>query len=109
MTRITLEINPGELVALVGPSGAGKTTLAGLLNRLHDPTQGDVLLDGINLKQLSLHEVREAVALVPQKPFLFDDTVEENIKLGRSAFTTNGTIEEALKNAHAWEFVSTWS
>jgi len=101
---ITLEINPGELVALVGPSGAGKTTLAGLLNRLHDPTQGDVLLDGINLKQLSLHEVREAVALVPQKPFLFDDTVEENIKLGRSAHT-NGTIEEALKNAYAWEFV----
>ena len=104
MTRITLEINPGELVALVGPSGAGKTTLAGLLNRLHDPTQGDVLLDGINLKQLSLHEVREAVALVPQKPFLFDDTVEENIKLGKSAHT-NGTIEEALKNAYAWEFV----
>jgi subfamily B ATP-binding cassette protein MsbA len=102
--RVSLEISPGETIALVGPSGAGKTTLAGLLNRLQDPTEGRILLDGINLKELSLHQLREAVALVPQKPFLFDDTIETNIKLGKSLHT-NGSVELALKNANAWEFI----
>ena len=81
---MNLTINPGEVVAIVGPSGAGKTTLAGLLNRLHDPTSGIVLLDGKDLRDLSLVELREAIASVPQKPFLFDDTIEENIRLGES-------------------------
>ena len=71
-------------MALVGPSGAGKTTLASLLNRLHDPTTGKVLLDGNDVRNLSLNELREAIASVPQKPFLFDDTIKENIQLGRS-------------------------
>ncbi|MEK9772332.1 MAG: ABC transporter ATP-binding protein [Opitutae bacterium] len=104
LSNINLEINPGEVVALVGPSGAGKTTLAGLLNRLHDPTSGNVLLDGIKLKELSLHQLREAIASVPQRPFLFDDTIEENIQIGRSIHTA-GSIEDALRNAHAWDFV----
>lgn len=102
---MNLTINPGEVVAIVGPSGAGKTTLAGLLNRLHDPTSGMVLLDGKDLRDLSLTELREAIASVPQKPFLFDDTIEENIRLGQSIHS-RGTVEEALKKANAWEFVS---
>lgn len=102
---MNLTINPGEVVAIVGPSGAGKTTLAGLLNRLHDPTSGMVLLDGKDLRDLSLAELREAIASVPQKPFLFDDTIEENIRLGQSIHS-RGTVEEALKKANAWEFVS---
>ncbi|MDC0369260.1 ABC transporter ATP-binding protein/permease [Opitutales bacterium] len=102
---MNLTINPGEVVAIVGPSGAGKTTLAGLLNRLHDPTSGIVLLDGKDLRDLSLVELREAIASVPQKPFLFDDTIEENIRLGESIHS-RGTVEEALKKANAWEFVS---
>ena len=102
---MNLTINPGEVVAIVGPSGAGKTTLAGLLNRLHDPTSGIVLLDGKDLRDLSLVELREAIASVPQKPFLFDDTIEENIRLGESIHSW-GTVEEALKKANAWEFVS---
>ena len=68
----------------MGPSGAGKTTLAGLLNRLYDPTKGQVLLDGTDLRNVSLFELREAIASVPQKPFLFDDTIKENIELGQS-------------------------
>jgi len=91
---------------LVGPSGAGKSTFAGLLNRLQDPTEGKVLLDGVDLKDLSLFELREAVASVPQKPFLFDDTIEENIRLAHTIHSKD-SIEQSLKNAHVWEFVST--
>ena len=69
---INLKINTGEVIALVGPSGAGKTTLAGLLTRFHDPVKGSVLLDGVDIRNIRLSEVRDSVALVPQKPFLFD-------------------------------------
>ena len=105
LVDINLKISAGEVVALVGPSGGGKTTLAGLLPRFHDPVKGSVLLDGIDLRNLYLNEVREAVALVPQKPFLFDVDVEKNIKLGHSIYTQS-TIQEVCKSAYADEFVN---
>ena len=102
---INLKISSGEVVALVGPSGGGKSTLAGLLPRFYDPEKGSVLLDGMNLRDLSLHDVRDAVALVPQKPFLFDLDVEKNIELGKSKYT-DATINEVCQLAYAEEFIN---
>ncbi|WP_407677295.1 ABC transporter ATP-binding protein [Candidatus Seribacter sulfatis] len=102
---INLKISSGEVVALVGPSGGGKSTLAGLLPRFYDPEKGSVLLDGMNLRDFSLHDVRDAVALVPQKPFLFDLDVEKNIELGKSKYT-DATINEVCQLAYADEFIN---
>lgn len=104
LSNLDLTIEKGEVVALVGPSGAGKTTLADLFPRFHDPTKGRVTLDGIDLRELKLEDLRNAVALVPQHPFLFDATVRENVELGQGERST-ATVEEVCALAHANEFI----
>ena len=104
LVNLNLKITAGEVVALVGPSGGGKSTLAGLLPRFYDPEKGTVLMDGVDLRNLSLQKVREAVALVPQKPFLFDLDVEKNIKLGCSKYT-DASVQEVTQLAYADEFI----
>ena len=101
---IDLKIPAGTSLALVGPTGAGKTTLASLVARFHDPTSGEVLLDGTPLPQIALEELRREVGVVTQEPFLFQATVRENLELGKPG-ATDIEIERVLQAACALDFV----
>jgi len=102
---IELTIRPGQTVALVGPSGAGKTTLANLVPRFYHPTQGRVLLDGHDLETLTLASLRANIALVSQDVVLFNDTVAANIAYGAMNAATEADIAAAAEAAHAMEFI----
>jgi subfamily B ATP-binding cassette protein MsbA len=102
---ITLEIAAGETVALVGPSGGGKSTLANLIPRFYTPTEGRILLDGADIQQLELASLRKQIAYVGQYIMLFNDTVAANIGYGAQASASAATIEEAARKAHALEFI----
>ena len=106
---VSLRINAGEVVALVGPSGAGKTTVASLLPRFWDVTGGRITLDGIDIRDLSLKELRAAIGIVPQEPTLFSGTIRENIAYAGIGEDGSRPSEEAVqaaaKAAHAVEFI----
>ena len=104
LDSINLTVEKGKTIALVGSSGAGKSTLADLVPRFHDVTGGEVLIDGINIREYSLHSVRSLMSIVTQEPILFNDTIFNNIRLGKE----NATEEEvyhAAKVANAHEFI----
>ena len=101
---VTFDVHPGEVVALVGPSGAGKSTLAALACRLLDPWRGRVTLDGQDLRDLRLNDVRHNVALVLQDPFLFPASVRQNIAYGRSS-ASQEEVEAAARAADAHGFI----
>lgn len=96
---------PGQTIALVGPSGGGKSTVASLIPRLYGPYEGEILLDDKEISSLSLAELRANIALVSQDIFLFNDTVGANIAYGASSPVAREKIEEAAKAAYAWEFI----
>jgi ATP-binding cassette, subfamily B, bacterial len=102
---LRLEVAPGESVALVGATGSGKSTVAGLLARLYDPDGGRVLLDGFDVRELRLADVRRAVALVFEETFLFTDTVRENIRFARPD-ASDEEVERAARLAGAAEFIA---
>lgn len=105
LQHIDLEIQPGEVLALVGPSGAGKSTLFNLIPRFYDPSEGQVLLDGINLKEISLASLRSQVGLVPQETQLFSGSIRENLRYGRLD-ASDEEIESAARAANAEEFIN---
>jgi ATP-binding cassette subfamily B protein len=92
---VNLEIAPGESVAFVGPTGAGKSTMAKLANRFYDPTEGRVLLDGIDIRTVTLHSLRSQLGVVPQEAFLFAGSIRTNLSFGRTNITEE-EIEEAI-------------
>jgi ATP-binding cassette, subfamily B, bacterial len=102
---LSLDVAPGESLALVGSTGSGKSTVAGLLARLYDPDDGCVLLDGHDLRDVRLSDVRRSVALVFEETFLFTDTVRENIRFGRPD-ASDEDVTRAAELAGAAEFVS---
>ncbi|HET7275855.1 MAG TPA: ATP-binding cassette domain-containing protein, partial [Longimicrobiaceae bacterium] len=101
---IDLEIRPGDVVALVGPSGAGKSTLADLLPRFHDPSSGRITLDGTDLRELRLTELRALLGIVTQETILFHDTVRANIAYGTEN-AAQEDIESAAQAANAHSFI----
>jgi ATP-binding cassette subfamily B protein len=105
LNGLELHIAPGESLALVGSTGSGKSTIAGLLARLYDPDEGAVLLDGHNVRDLRLGDVRRAVALVFEETFLFSDTVKENIRFGRPN-AADEEVARAAELAGAAEFIA---
>jgi ABC-type multidrug transport system fused ATPase/permease subunit len=107
LDNISLSIPPKKVVAVVGASGSGKTTLIKLLTRHYDPTQGEIYLDKVNLKNLSLQELRHRVAVVSQHTELFSRTVEENIRYGRPEATKQEVIN-AAKKANAHQFITSF-
>ncbi len=102
--HIQLEVQPGEILALVGPSGAGKSTLFNLIPRFYDPSQGEVSLDGHNLRDVTLQSLRSQIGLVPQETLLFGGTVRENLRYGKLD-ATNEELEAAARAANAEEFI----
>lgn len=104
LSDINLTIKPGEKVALVGPSGGGKTTLCNLLPRFYDPTAGEILLDGQNIKKVTLQSLRNNVGVVQQDVYLFSGSVYENIAYGKTEATPEEVIR-AAKMAGAHEFI----
>ncbi|QKP78721.1 ATP-binding cassette domain-containing protein [Methyloligella sp. GL2] len=102
--RVSFHIEPGERVAIVGPSGAGKTTLFALLLRFYDPARGIVTVDGVPVNRAALDELRSHFALVPQEPALFADTVAENIAFGLAG-VSRGDVEAAANAAFAHDFI----
>ena len=104
LDRLSLAVEPGEVVALVGPSGAGKTTVFQLLLRFYDPSSGRVMLDGVDAREADPRELRRRVAVVAQDPVIFATTVLDNVRYGRPE-AADGEVREALALANALEFV----
>jgi ABC-type multidrug transport system fused ATPase/permease subunit len=101
---VTFAARPGELVALVGLTGAGKTTLASLLPRFFEPTAGRITIDGVDARDYDLRSLRERIALVPQEPVLFAASIADNIRYGRLD-ASQADVEAAARAAHVHDFV----
>ena len=105
LTDINLHVPPGQTVALVGATGAGKSTFAKLVARFYDPTEGRVLVDGHDLRDVAVHSLRSQMGVVPQEAFLFSGTIADNIAFGRPG-ATREDVEAAARAVHAHDFIA---
>ncbi|MFJ8163335.1 ABC transporter ATP-binding protein [Streptomyces sp. NPDC096136] len=105
--NLSLRVEPGQTVAIVGPTGAGKTTLVNLLMRFYEVTGGEIALDGVDIAKMTREELRSGIGMVLQDTWLFGGTIAENIAYGASREVTRAEIEEAARAAHADRFVRT--
>lgn len=105
LNNVSFEAKPGQTVAFVGHSGSGKTTLVGLLARFYNIDHGQILLDGFNISDLKLADLRRQISLVNQQVVLFNDTIANNISYGQAGEVSEEQIIEAAKSAHAWDFI----
>ena len=103
---ISFSVNPGTMVALVGPSGAGKTTITNLIPRLYEVIQGSIKIDGRDIRDVTLESLRKQIGIVMQEPYLFNDTIEENLRYGKSNATEEEIIK-ACKAAYIHDFIMT--
>jgi subfamily B ATP-binding cassette protein MsbA len=101
---VSLRVGRGETVALVGDSGGGKTSMVNLILRLYDPTAGQLLVNGIDTREIDLKSLRDRVGIVTQRVYIFNDTVAANVAYGGEL--DRGRVESALRKAGAWDFVS---
>jgi len=104
LTDVSFEAKPGELVAIVGPTGAGKSTIVNLLHRFYDPTEGRITIDGLDLRQVTLESWYRQIALVPQETILFGGTILDNIRYGNRD-ASEEAVKEASHAAHAHDFI----
>ena len=100
---VSFTLQAGQVLAVLGPSGSGKSTLADLLPRFYDPTQGQILIDGHDLRACTLHSVRDQMGIVTQESILFNDTIFNNIRFNTAA--TEAEVMEAARIANAHEFI----
>ncbi|HVK04151.1 MAG TPA: ABC transporter ATP-binding protein [Armatimonadaceae bacterium] len=104
LENVDLEVKPGEMIGLVGHSGAGKTTIINLLSRFYDPVEGRILIDGVDMRDVDLHDLRRQLGIVLQEPFLFPGTITENIAYGKPDATPE-EVMRAAKAANAHDFI----
>jgi ATP-binding cassette subfamily B protein len=104
LNRVDFTAEGGQTTALVGPSGAGKSTVISLIPRFYDPLEGQILIDGQDISQITKHSLRQHLAYVSQQPYLFEGTIRDNIRYGRPE-ATDAEVEEAARLAYAHDFI----